>query len=169
MLVGLASASLAGCLGLFPDRSPVTEAHLGSPVEEVAVSMIARDGDRFDPTLVHVTPGATVHWTLASGVHDTVAYHQVNDLPLRMPEEASPWDSGLMSAVGETYSVPFEQAGVYDYLCTPHEHVGMVGRVVVGEPDLVDEPAMYADASPLPREAQRVLGELNQRVHDVIG
>ena len=24
--------------------------------------------------------------------------------------------------------------GVYDYYCVPHEHAGMVGRIIVGEP-----------------------------------
>ncbi len=26
------------------------------------------------------------------------------------------------------------EEGVYDYVCTPHEALGMVGRIVVGDP-----------------------------------
>ena len=28
----------------------------------------------------------------------------------------------------------FTVEGVYDYYCVPHEHAGMVGRIVVGTP-----------------------------------
>ncbi|MGO4839157.1 plastocyanin/azurin family copper-binding protein, partial [Rhizobiaceae sp. 2RAB30] len=30
--------------------------------------------------------------------------------------------------------VTLTEKGVYDYYCIPHEHAGMVGRIVVGEP-----------------------------------
>ncbi len=169
VLVGVASASLAGCVGLFGDGREVTVSHLGDPVTETTVSMTARGGDRFDPTLVHVTTGGTVTWELVSGVHDTVAYHPDNDKPLRMPDNASPWNSGLLSSGGEEFSVTFDTEGVYDYVCTPHEHVGMVGRVVVGSPSPDDEPALSQDTSPLPREATRVFDTLNQQVKDALG
>lgn len=169
LLAGVSTVSLAGCVGLFGDGPAITDAHLGDPVDATTVDMTSRGGDRFDPTLVHITTGGTVTWELQSGVHDSVAYHVENELPTRMPEEATPWNSGLMSTSGETHVVTFETEGIYDYVCTPHEHVGMVGRVVVGMPSLDNQPALAGDASPLPRDAQRVLGELNQRVEDALG
>jgi hypothetical protein len=30
--------------------------------------------------------------------------------------------------------VELTEPGVYDYFCIPHEHAGMVGRIVVGSP-----------------------------------
>ena len=37
--------------------------------------------------------------------------------------------------------------GVYDYYCVPHEHAGMVGRIVVGDAPAADYPATVADAA----------------------
>ena len=33
---------------------------------------------------------------------------------------------------GEAFEVMLTEPGVYDYYCVPHEHAGMVGRIVVG-------------------------------------
>ena len=35
---------------------------------------------------------------------------------------------------GESFAVELTEPGVYDYYCIPHEHAGMVGRIVVGGP-----------------------------------
>ena len=35
---------------------------------------------------------------------------------------------------GESFEVELTEPGVYDYFCIPHEHAGMVGRIVVGGP-----------------------------------
>ena len=35
---------------------------------------------------------------------------------------------------GQGIEVVLTEPGVYDYYCVPHEHAGMVGRIVVGEP-----------------------------------
>jgi hypothetical protein len=34
---------------------------------------------------------------------------------------------------GESFQVTLMVEGVYDYLCEPHEHAGMVGRLIVGK------------------------------------
>jgi hypothetical protein len=36
--------------------------------------------------------------------------------------------------------------GVYDYYCVPHEHAGMVGRIVVGDAPAADYPAIAGEA-----------------------
>ena len=48
----------------------------------------------------------------------------------------------------------FMRQGVYDYYCVPHEHAGMVGRIVVGKPP-AKELAISADPelTPLPEAA----------------
>ena len=45
--------------------------------------------------------------------------------------------------------------GVYDYYCVPHEHAGMVGRIVVGAPAPVDAVAAAPETglTPLPAAA----------------
>ena len=80
-------------------------------------------------------PGATVRWIVRENVHTTTAYHPRNDHhPLRIPESAVPWDSGFLVHPGDHFDVTLTVPGVYDYYCMPHEAVGMVGRIVVGQP-----------------------------------
>ena len=90
----------------------------------------------FDPVGVRVRPGQAVRWTNreAGNVHTATAYHPANfDRPLRIPEAALPWDSGYLMPEG-SFEVVLTEPGVYDYYCVPHEHAGMVGRIVVGDP-----------------------------------
>jgi plastocyanin len=89
----------------------------------------------FDPIGLLVAPGTTVRWTVRQNVHTTTAYHPKNERhPLRIPEGATPWDSGVLVHAGDHFDVILTVPGVYDYYCTPHESAGMVGRIVVGKP-----------------------------------
>lgn len=99
-----------------------------------------RDGSLvwFDPAGVFVEPGQTVRWTNRDpgNSHTTTAYHPANfDRPLRVPEDAEPWNSGYLLP-DQSFSVMLTAPGVYDFYCVPHEHAGMVGRLVVGGPEL---------------------------------
>lgn len=88
----------------------------------------------FDPIGLLVQPGARLRWVLESGVHTTTAYHPANDgHPLRIPEQAAPWDSGYLVEPEARFDVTLTVPGIYDYFCGPHEAAGMVGRIVVGE------------------------------------
>lgn len=93
--------------------------------EDVTVEMIT-EGDeyRFDPIGLHVEPGTTVTFENVSGTHNSVSYEG------RIPEGASAW----RTPIGETAEHTFEEPGTYDYYCEPHRSLGMVGRIVVGEP-----------------------------------
>jgi plastocyanin len=89
----------------------------------------------FDPIGVWIPAGQTVRWVLHHDVHTTTAYHPKNDHhSLRIPESATPWDSGFLVQPGAHFDVTFSAEGVYDYYCMPHEQAGMVGRIVVGRP-----------------------------------
>jgi len=95
----------------------------------------------FDPIGVRVEPGQTVRWTnLDPGnSHTSTAYHpSIADRPLRMPEAAKPWNSDYLLP-DESFSAALSEPGVYDYYCQPHEHAGMVGRIVVGTPQSWNE------------------------------
>jgi plastocyanin len=96
------------------------------------------DGSKvwFDPIGLLIKPGQTVRWTNrnAGNSHTTTAYNPENfGRPLRMPEAAKPWNSDFLLP-NESFEVTFTVEGVYDYYCIPHEHAGMVGRIIVGAP-----------------------------------
>ena len=89
--------------------------------------------------------------------HTTTAFHPTNselvggELPLRIPEGAEPWHSGMLGLdAGTQYERRFAIEGVYDYLCQPHYGFGMVGRLVVGQRG----PAVTHALSDLPESAR---------------
>jgi plastocyanin len=90
----------------------------------------------FDPIGIHLQPGQTIKWTNldAGNSHTATAYHpDIFSRPLRIPEGAKPWNSDYLLP-NESFSVTLTVEGVYDFFCIPHEHAGMVGRIVVGQP-----------------------------------
>jgi plastocyanin len=111
--------------------------------EIVEIVMQGRgDGSRvwFDPIGILVDPGQTVRWTNrnAGNSHTSTVYNPENfGRPLRMPESAEAWNSDYLLP-NESFSVTPTVPGVYDYYCVPHEHAGMVGRIVVGAPEQGD-------------------------------
>jgi len=116
-------------------RASADPAAAGAPVEIVMQGK--GDGAHvwFDPAGLLVKPGAIVRWTNreTGNVHTTTAYAPQNfDRPLRIPAGARPWNSDYLMP-GETFEVTLTVPGVYDFYCIPHEHAGMVGRIVVGE------------------------------------
>jgi plastocyanin len=128
-------------LGLLPGRRASAAALLGWRLRsagDLEVIEMRSDalGSRtwFDPIGLYVEPGTTVRWIVRENVHATTAYHPRNDYhPLRIPENAVPWDSGFLVHPGDHFDVTLTVPGVYDYYCMPHEGAGMVGRIVVGE------------------------------------
>jgi halocyanin-like protein len=76
---------------------------------------------KFGPAAVAVTPGTTVtwRWTGRGGTHDVVSRNGL-------------FDSGaLVGKEGHTFSHTFDSPGIYYYLCTPHEPLGMKGAIFV--------------------------------------
>lgn len=107
----------------------------------------------YDPVGIHIKPGQTIRWTNRDpgNSHTVTTYHpEIFERPRRIPAKAKPWDSDYLLP-NESYSVTLTVEGVYDYYCVPHEHAGMVGRIVVGTPPFsettgADDP----DMTPLP-------------------
>jgi plastocyanin len=118
--------------GLSPPRLPLA----GEPVE---IQMQGNaDGSHvwFDPVGLRIEPGQAIRWiNLDPGnSHTATAYHPKNfGRPLRIPQTADPWDSDFLLP-DESFSVTLTKEGVYDFYCVPHEHAGMVGRIIVGQP-----------------------------------
>ncbi|MDS0281253.1 halocyanin domain-containing protein [Haloarcula onubensis] len=101
----------------------VTDAR-GQDTATVEVGVEANGGAYgFGPAAIHVDNGATVQWewTGNGGGHNV---HSAGEGPL---------DSGsATSSAGVNYEHTFESDGIYNYVCVPHEGLGMKGSVVVG-------------------------------------
>ncbi len=94
-----------------------------------------QDGSKvwFAPVGLLARPGATIRWINRDkgNSHTATAYHPANeDHPLRIPQAAKSWNSDYLLP-DESFEVTLSEPGVYDYFCVPHEHAGMVGRIVV--------------------------------------
>ncbi|TAN27383.1 MAG: hypothetical protein EPN31_12740 [Castellaniella sp.] len=112
---------------------------------EIALSGTANGSEVwFRPRGLLIQPGQTVRWINkdTGNVHTTTAYHPKNGKPLRIPQGADSWNSDYLMP-GESFAMTFRVQGVYDYFCIPHEHAGMVGRIIVGSADPAQPP--YAD------------------------
>lgn len=94
----------------------------------------------FDPIGLFVESGDTVEWVIESGAHSSTAYAESLDSAdvTRIPEQAEPWNSGILTSSGESFSYTFEVTGTYDYFCIPHKALGMIARIVCGEPGGVE-------------------------------
>lgn len=93
----------------------------------------------FDPVGLHVEPDDIVHFNTVAGLHTVTAFHDKfveGDLqiPNRVPEDVPGYTSPPMMP-GESWVYQFTESGVYDYFCFPHLGLGMVGRIVVLDPE----------------------------------
>lgn len=115
---------------------------------EGVVSMEQSGGEYFfDPIGLAVEPGTTVTWKNVSGSHSTTAYNEGTGgaEETRIPDGAESWNSGTLTEDGAAYEHTFETEGTFDYFCIPHKALGMVGRVVVGDPGGPAEGSMPPD------------------------
>ncbi|WP_058365362.1 plastocyanin/azurin family copper-binding protein [Haloparvum sedimenti] len=143
---------------------------VGAPSDAAEVNMITEDGGyHFEPHVVRVNVGGTVTWHNESGSHSTTAYHSDNDQPQLVPDGAAAWDSGIVSEQGATFEHTFETEGVYHYYCTPHESLGMIGSVIVGEPDPHEQVALEDPPADKPERVREKLEELNGMVSTALG
>ncbi|MFC7130471.1 plastocyanin/azurin family copper-binding protein [Haloferax chudinovii] len=192
---GAAAVGLAGCTGTqnndggAENGSPTESGHddtttesghsddeddhdeaVGAPADTAEVRMITEDGGyHFEPHVVRVNVGGTVTWNNESGSHSTTAYHSDNDQPQLVPDGAAAWDSGILSEQGATFEHTFETEGVYHYYCTPHESLGMLGSVIVGEPDPHEQVALEDPPADKPERVREKLEELNGMVSTALG
>ncbi|MFB6170386.1 MAG: plastocyanin/azurin family copper-binding protein [Haloarculaceae archaeon] len=141
-------ATLAGCSG--GDGGGGGETTTADPAKTNTIRMVSGSSDYyFDPVGLFVEAGETVTWTVDSGAHSSTAYEKGNGPAsvTRIPDGAKAWDSGTLSETGATFEHTFDTEGTYDYFCVPHKSLGMVGRIVVGEPGGPAEGSMPPDGS----------------------
>jgi plastocyanin len=128
---------------------------VASPIEIVMQGKADGSHVWFDPIGLHVKPGQTVQWINRDrgNSHTVTSYcPEIFERPRRIPAKAKPWNSDFLLP-DETFSLRFEEDGVYDYYCVPHEHAGMVGRIVVGNPSGIEDAAEATGLTPLPAVA----------------
>ncbi|MGM0604694.1 MAG: halocyanin domain-containing protein [Halobacteriota archaeon] len=102
--------------------------------DEVTVSVGAEGNGgalAFEPAGIWIDPGTTVvwEWTGEGGEHNVVTRGG--------PAE---FESPLTAAAGDTFEFEFteDHEGITEYACEPHEGLGMLGAVAVGEVDTVE-------------------------------
>jgi pseudoazurin len=94
---------------------------------EVEVKMLnkgAKGAMVFEPDLVEIAPGDTVHFIATDKSHDVMSIDGM------IPEGAAAFEGKINEDLTVTFTVP----GVYGYKCKPHYAMGMIGLVIVGEP-----------------------------------
>lgn len=122
-----------GFVGLSADEEPPVQ-----PDHEVELQIAPREGEVFpefffEPTGLFVESGDVVRFSLPTPEHTVTAYHPNLGRQRRVPEGVEPFSSPLLGI--DTYWLyQFDEPGVYDLLCGPHEIFGMVMRIVVDEP-----------------------------------
>lgn len=82
-----------------------------APIQTNTVEII---GFEFNPEIITVSKGTTVTWT-----NRDIAVHTVT---------GTGFDSGNLQQ-GETFSYTFNEAGLFNYICTIHPY--MKGKVIV--------------------------------------
>ncbi len=87
----------------------------------------------FEPVGLMIQPGDSVRFVAVSPHHTATAYHAEHIKSHRVPDGVEPFSSPIVP-IGQDWTYTFEIPGTYDLWCGPHEHYGMVMRIVVGEP-----------------------------------
>jgi plastocyanin len=80
-----------------------------------------RNGLTFEPNVVTVPVGSTVTWA-----NQGSAPHTVTGEGFDSGNDPSTWIMG-----GGSFSFTFTAPGTYNYVCVPHEALGMAGTIVV--------------------------------------
>lgn len=100
----------------------------------------------FEPDLLKIAPGDTVHFRA------TNPSHNAESIKGMMPEGAE----AFVGKMNQDVSITFTQEGVYGIQCKPHFSMGMVAAIVVGEPVNLAE----AKTVKTPGKARKVFEEL---------
>lgn len=104
-----------------------------SPSDTLTVKVLGTAEDaRFEPVVLQAQPRDVIKFEVKEGLHTVTAYHPENRRPMRIPETAQSFDSGMLTA-GEIWFLKLKKQGVYDYFCLPHERMGHAGRILAGE------------------------------------
>jgi plastocyanin len=85
----------------------------------------------FEPSGLFIQPGDTVKFNFDTPDHSVTAYHAAQGFAPRVPDGVGPFSSPLVPP-GGYWLYTFDEEGVYDIFCGPHQVFGMAMRIVVG-------------------------------------
>jgi plastocyanin len=123
----------------------------------------------FDPVGLHVQSGDVVQFTFNSPDHTVTAYHDAIGFQRRVPEGSPPFSSPIVTA-GGAWLYRFDAEGVCDLDCGPHQILGMVMRIVVGDldeseyPDYLESPE---EIPPFGEEFENLLVQFSDKTENV--
>ncbi|MFC6989881.1 plastocyanin/azurin family copper-binding protein [Haloplanus sp. GCM10025708] len=88
----------------------------------------------FDPAGLALDVGDVVEFRYTTPDHTITAYHNAHGFQHRVPPNVPPFSSPVVNA-GGAWLYEFTEPGLYDVYCGPHHILGMVMRLVVGDPE----------------------------------
>lgn len=118
------SAALLGMMAAPPDDPPKPKTIVVKAVDVSATEY------KWEPADVTVNPGDTVRFQQTTAMPHNVEFRGVPAASKLGDLKMGPF----MSQPGETYDVVIDtrfSAGKHDYVCTPHEAMGMKGTITV--------------------------------------
>jgi plastocyanin len=107
---------------------------------EVKMLQDSQGNYRFDPANLTIKSGDGVKFVMVSGGTHNVAFDPSQipasakaQLSANMQQQVSELSSPMMMNPNETYTISFANMppGKYDYHCTPHLAMGMIGSITV--------------------------------------
>jgi plastocyanin len=122
---------------------PATPGTTGAPVTGTIheVNMVGdAKGYRFEPANITVKAGDGIKFINVSGGPHNIAFDpaKIPDdvesvLSANMPNQMAPLSSPLLMNLNEAYTISFAgvKPGTYEFNCTPHLAMGMIGKVTV--------------------------------------
>ncbi|WP_155120559.1 cupredoxin domain-containing protein [Haloprofundus marisrubri] len=86
----------------------------------------------FEPVGLRIDPGTVVSFDFVTPEHGVTGYHVLQGRQQRVPESVPPLTSPTLAG-NRSWLYRFDEPGVYDLFCPPHEAYGMAMRIVVGD------------------------------------
>ncbi len=128
VLVGNIADFLVESNRIIEDETQESDDDADDEVETVTVE-VGPDGEpAFEPEFVEIEPGTTVEFVWVSDGYNLVpVFQEPGDLEWEGVEEVQ--DEGFV------HEHTFEEEGVHEFVSEPHENEGMMGVVIVGDPE----------------------------------
>ncbi len=103
------------------------------PAVSADLHVVQQVGISFTPQNIIVLAGDTVRWEWTSGSHTVT-----NGTGFLDPQAGTLFDTTI-NAGNPVFEYTFNDPGIFDYFCRPHEQFGMTGRVLVDAPTATDD------------------------------